>query len=49
MCVVVDIDHMIMIVVTKRQKDKKDKKTKIQKDNVNDSMNTEHLYCLKHE
>ena len=28
-CVVVDIDHMIMIVVTKRQKDKN---TKIQKD-----------------
>ena len=29
--VVVDIDPMIMIVVTKRQKDKKDKNTKIQK------------------
>ena len=31
-CVVVDIDHVIMIVVTKRQKVKKDKNTKGQKD-----------------
>ena len=31
-CVVVDIDHVIMIVVTKRQKRQKDKNTKGQKD-----------------
>ena len=31
-CVVVDIDPVIMIVLTKRQKGKKDKNTKGQKD-----------------